>query len=188
MSVRPDAAAARTWMRSANAATLALLAIEIPLIVALNDVAAGVGFSIALTGDVRLAAEGSRMISSFANVGLVPDGGGLWLLSRMVGLHRAKEMFLFSEPLDATQASSSARVRETRPPEELLAAAMVMAHRFGGARPGRSVWARRWPTGRSAATWRFTSSWRSPTRPSRGLRRPPRGDHGIPGEAAPPRR
>ncbi|GAA3239139.1 enoyl-CoA hydratase-related protein [Pseudonocardia petroleophila] len=130
MSARPDPGAARTWMRSANAATLALLAIEKPLIVAVNGVAAGVGFSITLTGDVRLAATGSRMIASFANVGLVPDGGGLWLLSRMVGLHRAKEMFLFAETLDATQAQRLGLVREIHPPDELLAAAMAMAHRF----------------------------------------------------------
>jgi len=130
MSARPDAVQARTWMRSANASTLALLAIEKPLIVAVNGVAAGVGFSITLTGDVRLAAEGARMIASFANVGLVPDGGGLWLLSRMVGLHRAKEMFLFAETLEAKQAQRLGLVREIHPAGELLPAAMAMAHRF----------------------------------------------------------
>lgn len=130
MSARPDAVQARTWMRSANASTLALLAIEKPLIVAINGVAAGVGFSITLTGDVRLAAEDTRMIASFANVGLVPDGGGLWLLSRMVGLHRAKEMFLFAETIDATAARQLGLVREILPPGELLPAAMAMAHRL----------------------------------------------------------
>ncbi|MCF7550828.1 enoyl-CoA hydratase/isomerase family protein [Pseudonocardia sp. WMMC193] len=128
MNERPDPAQARTWMRSATDCTLALLAVEKPLIVAINGVAAGVGFSITLTGDVRLAAEGSRMIASFANVGLVPDGGGLWLLSRMVGLHRAKEMFLFAETLEATRAEQLGLVRDIHPPAELLPAAMAMAH------------------------------------------------------------
>ena len=70
------------------------------------------------------------MIASFANVGLVPDGGGLWLLSRMVGLHRAKEMFLFAETLDAQRAHQLGLVREIHPPDQLLPAAMAMAHRF----------------------------------------------------------
>lgn len=130
MSTHPDAVRARAWMRSANACTLALLAIEKPLIVAVNGVAAGVGFSITLTGDVRLAAAEARMIASFANVGLVPDGGGLWLLSRMVGLHRAKEIFLFAESLGAERAQRLGLVREIHPSDELLPAAVAMAHRL----------------------------------------------------------
>lgn len=128
MNERPDAVQARIWMRSANASTLALLAIEKPLVVAVNGVAAGVGFAITLTGDVRLAAEDTRFIASFADVGLVPDGGDLWLLSRMVGLHRAKEMFLFAETLDAVHAHRLGLVREIHPPGELRPAAMAMAH------------------------------------------------------------
>lgn len=130
MSERPDAVAARAWLRSAHSCTLALLAIEKPLIVAVNGVAAGVGFALTLTGDVRLAAEDTRMILTFANVGLVPDGGCLWLLSRMVGLHRAKEMFLFADSLDAREAQRLGLVREIHPRERLLDEALALAHRL----------------------------------------------------------
>lgn len=130
MRERPDAVTARTWLRTAHSSTLALLAIEKPLLVAINGVAAGVGFALTLSGDVRLAAEDARMVVSFADVGLVPDGGGLWLLSRMVGLHRAKEMFLFADSLDARQAQRLGLVREIHPAERLLDETVALAHRL----------------------------------------------------------
>ncbi|HTK62873.1 MAG TPA: enoyl-CoA hydratase-related protein [Pseudonocardia sp.] len=130
MSKRPDALATRSWIKLAHEATVALLALEKPLIAAINGVAAGVGFNLTLTADIILASSEARMIQSFAKVGLVPDGGGLWLLSRMVGLHKAKELFLMAATIDAAEAHRLGLVREVHPPEALLPAAMELAHRL----------------------------------------------------------
>lgn len=130
MGERPDAVDTRAWIKRAMDGTIALLGLEKPLIVALNGVAAGVGFSITLTGDIILASSTAKMIQSFARVGVAPDGGGLWLLSRMVGLHKAKELFLLAATLEAEEAKRLGLVREVYPPAELMPAALELAHRL----------------------------------------------------------
>lgn len=130
MSTRPDAVDTRAWIKLAHEATLALLALEKPLIVAINGVAAGVGFNVTLTGDILLAADDAKLIQSFARVGVVPDGGGLWLLSRMVGLLKAKEMFLLTTTLTAQEAKDLGLVRDVYPAEQLMPEALAMAHRL----------------------------------------------------------
>lgn len=130
MSRQPDAVDTRAWIRLAHEATLALLALEKPLIVAVNGAAAGVGFNLTLTGDILLASTEAKFVQSFARVGLVPDGGGLWLLSRMVGLHKAKELFLLAAALDADEARRLGLVREVHPPDRLLPEAMALARRL----------------------------------------------------------
>ena len=72
-----------------------------PFITAVNGAAAGVGMSIALMGDLIVAARSAYFLQAFARIGLVPDGGSTWLLPRLIGLARAKELSLLAEKLPA---------------------------------------------------------------------------------------
>lgn len=86
--------------------TLRLIrSLEKPVICAVNGVAAGAGANLALSCDIVLAARSARFIQSFARVGLIPDAGGSWLLTRLLGEARAKALALTAEPLGAEQAA-----------------------------------------------------------------------------------
>ena len=75
-----------------------------PVITAVNGAAAGVGCSIALMGDFIVAAESAYFLQAFRRIGLVPDGGSTFLLTRTIGRARAMEMTLFGEKIPAAQA------------------------------------------------------------------------------------
>src|SRR2546423_1709689 len=75
-----------------------------PLIAALNGSAAGAGLSLALACDLRLAAEGAQLIVVFVRVGLVPDAGSLFFLTRMLGLGKATELAITGDPVNADAA------------------------------------------------------------------------------------
>lgn len=97
----------------------AILDCEKPVIAAVNGTAAGIGAHIALACDLVLAAEGARFIEVFARRGLVPDGGGCWLLPRLTGLQRAKELMFFGDDLPASEAERLGLVNRVVPPDEL---------------------------------------------------------------------
>jgi 2-(1,2-epoxy-1,2-dihydrophenyl)acetyl-CoA isomerase len=78
--------------------------LELPILAAVNGVAAGVGMSIALMGDLVLAARSAYFLQAFTRIGLVPDGGSTWLLPRLIGLARARELSLLAEKLSAETA------------------------------------------------------------------------------------
>lgn len=75
-----------------------------PFVTAINGPAAGVGFSFALMGDMILAAKSAYFLQAFRRIGLVPDGGSTWLLPRLVGVARARELTLLGEKLPAETA------------------------------------------------------------------------------------
>jgi 2-(1,2-epoxy-1,2-dihydrophenyl)acetyl-CoA isomerase len=78
--------------------------LRMPLITAVNGAAAGVGMSFALMGDLILAARSAYFLQAFARIGLVPDGGSTWLLPRLIGLPRARELSMLAEKLPAEKA------------------------------------------------------------------------------------
>lgn len=78
--------------------------LEFPVICAVNGVAAGAGANIALACDIVLAAKSAKFIQSFSKVGLVPDAGGSWTLTHLLGPARAKGLTLTAEPLSAEKA------------------------------------------------------------------------------------
>lgn len=78
--------------------------LKMPFITAVNGPAAGVGMSFALMGDMILAGRASYFLQAFRRIGLVPDGGSTWLLPRLVGSARAKELSLMGEKLSADKA------------------------------------------------------------------------------------
>jgi 2-(1,2-epoxy-1,2-dihydrophenyl)acetyl-CoA isomerase len=77
---------------------------DIPIVTAINGIAAGVGMSLALSGDIRIAARSASFLQAFARIGLVPDGGSTYILPRLIGLARAMELSLLAERLPAETA------------------------------------------------------------------------------------
>jgi 2-(1,2-epoxy-1,2-dihydrophenyl)acetyl-CoA isomerase len=75
-----------------------------PIVTAVNGAAAGVGCSLALMGDIIVAAESAYFLQAFRRIGLVPDGGSTYLLPRMIGRARAMEMALLGERVPAAKA------------------------------------------------------------------------------------
>ena len=83
-----------------------LIALKKPVVCAVNGVAAGAGANIAFAADIVIAAKSARFIQSFANIGLVPDSGGTWILPRLAGQARALGLALTGEPLSAEKAEA----------------------------------------------------------------------------------
>lgn len=83
-----------------------LAGLRMPVICAVNGVAAGAGANIALACDIVIAARSAKFIESFANIGLIPDSGGTWHLPRLVGQARALGMALTGEPIPAETAAN----------------------------------------------------------------------------------
>lgn len=104
--------------------------LDIPVVCAVNGVAAGAGSSIALACDIVLAAESARFIQSFAKVGLIPDAGGTWSLTRLVGEARAKALALTTEPLTASKAAEWGLIWKAVPDERLLGEARSLVRQL----------------------------------------------------------
>ena len=77
---------------------------EKPVVAAVNGTAAGGGMHLALACDLVVAAEEARFIEVFVRRGIAPDAGGAWLLTRLVGIQRAKELFFFGDDVPAAEA------------------------------------------------------------------------------------
>ena len=120
----------------------ALRECRVPIVTAVNGVAAGGGFSLAMSGDIIVAARSASFIQVFSRIGLVPDLGSTWLLPRLVGRQRALELMLLNEPLSAEQARDWGLVRDVFDDEVLLAGAMKLAQRLA-AGPTRTLTATR---------------------------------------------
>lgn len=101
-----------------------------PVVCAVNGVAAGAGANIALACDVVLAARSARFIQSFANIGLIPDSGGTWVLPRLVGQARALGLALTGEPLSAEKAESWGLIWKCVDDDALLGEAGALTERF----------------------------------------------------------
>jgi 2-(1,2-epoxy-1,2-dihydrophenyl)acetyl-CoA isomerase len=106
-------------MRFLGEVMLALRQVPKPTIAKVGGVAAGAGASLAFGCDLIVASQGARFSEIFARRGLSLDGGSSWLLPRMVGLHRAKELAFFGEMLSAAEAAEFGLVNRVVPEEEL---------------------------------------------------------------------
>lgn len=99
--------------------------LQLPIIAAINGVAAGAGVSLTLACDLRVAATSARFELSFAKIGLMPDAGLTWLLPRVVGLGRANELALLAGRLSATDARDWGLVNRLSEDGQALADALV---------------------------------------------------------------
>ena len=98
-----------------------------PVIAAINGPAVGVGITMTLPMDVRLAVEGAKMGFVFARRGIVPEACSSWFLPRIVGISQAMEWVATGRVFTAEEAHAAGLVRSVHPPEELLGAAQELA-------------------------------------------------------------
>ncbi len=105
-------------------------ALEMPVICAVNGVAAGAGSSVALSCDMVIAGESAKFIQSFSKVGLIPDTGGSWQLTHLLGRARAMGLALTAEPLSANQAADWGLIWKAVPDEDLMTTGRALAERF----------------------------------------------------------
>lgn len=102
-----------------NQVPLALHRLPKPTIAKVRGVAAGAGLNLALGCDLIVAGDGARFSEIFARRGLTLDFGGSWLLPRLIGLHKAKELAFFGDVIDATEAERLGLVNRVVPDAEL---------------------------------------------------------------------
>ncbi|MFI1483045.1 enoyl-CoA hydratase/isomerase family protein [Streptomyces sp. NPDC020747] len=129
---------ARVIRQGAQRLITAILDCEKPVIAAVNGTAAGIGAHLAYACDLVIAAESARFIEVFVRRGLVPDGAGAYLLPRLIGPRRAKELMFFGDALTAADAERLGLVNRVVPDEELEKTARTWAERLA-AGPTRSI-------------------------------------------------
>jgi 2-(1,2-epoxy-1,2-dihydrophenyl)acetyl-CoA isomerase len=110
---------------------LRLRSMPVPVVAAVNGVAAGAGANIAFGCDLVLASESASFIQAFSKIGLLPDCGGTWLLPRLVGRAKALELALLGDKLKAVDAERLGLISRVVPDAELQDAAMALAQKLG---------------------------------------------------------
>jgi len=106
------------------------------LITTVNGTAAGAGFSIAVTGDIVLAAESATFTMTYTRVGLSPDGSSSYFLPRLIGITKTKELMLTNRTLSAQEASQWGLVTEVLPDDQLAARADELADQMASTASG----------------------------------------------------
>jgi 2-(1,2-epoxy-1,2-dihydrophenyl)acetyl-CoA isomerase len=112
---------------------LALRGLPMPVICAVNGVAAGAGANLALACDIVLAAKSASFVEVFCKLGLIPDTGGTYFLPRLIGSARAMGLTMLGEKLSAEKAEAWGMIWKAVPDEELAAETMAMARHFATA-------------------------------------------------------
>src|SRR4051794_7541470 len=120
----------------------ALRECRVPIVVAVNGVAAGGGFSLAMAGDMIVAARSAKFIQVFSRIALVPDLGSTWLLPRLVGRQRALELMMSNEPLSAELAKEWGLVLDLFDDDKLMDGALALARKLASG-PTRALVATR---------------------------------------------
>ncbi len=113
------------------------------LVIAVNGVAAGAGFSLALIGDIVLAAQSASFTMAYTRAGLCPDGSSTWFLPRLVGLRKAQELMLANTTLDADEARALGIVSRVVADDELEAESWRIARDLAAGARGSTASVRR---------------------------------------------
>ncbi|MES0875179.1 crotonase/enoyl-CoA hydratase family protein [Sinimarinibacterium thermocellulolyticum] len=125
-----DPAIARGLRDTGGRVTLSIYNCAKPVIAAINGPAVGIGATMTLAMDVRLASEKARIGFVFGRLGIVPEACSSWFLPRIVGISQALEWCYSADILDAEEARRGGLVKAVLPPDELLPAAYALARRF----------------------------------------------------------
>ena len=142
------------WQRLVSA----VLDCEKPVIAAVNATAAGGGMHLALACDLVVAAEEARFIEVFVRRGIAPDAGGAYLLARLVGPQKAKELFFFGDDVPAEEAARIGLVNKVVPRAELTAEVTAWATRLASG-PTKAIGVAKYLTNRALDTDRATALW-----------------------------
>ena len=136
---KPDLRAIREAMkRGMQRVVRAIWDLDKPVVASVNGVAAGGGAQLALVCDLVVASDAARFIEIFVKRGLAVDSAGGWLLPRLVGLAKAKELVFFGDPISAQDAFAAGLINKVVPPEELGAVTREWAERLARG-PTRSI-------------------------------------------------
>jgi 2-(1,2-epoxy-1,2-dihydrophenyl)acetyl-CoA isomerase len=145
---RPSGFVSRNIRSGAQRLVAAVLDCEKPVIAAVNGTAAGIGAHIAFASDLVIAADSAKFIEVFIRRGVVPDGGGAYLLPRIIGVQKAKELMFFGDDLPVDEAHRLGLVNVVVPASELLATATSWAERLATS-PTRTISLTKWLVNRS---------------------------------------
>lgn len=162
-TIRPEGAPERTLgdvsrniKRGAQRLVTAIMDCEKPVIAAVNGTAAGLGAHIALACDLVVAADTARFIEVFVRRGITPDGGGAYILPRLIGLAKAKELMFFGDDLAAPDAERLGLINRSVPADELDSAVAEWTGKLAAA-PTKSVSLTKWLLNRSLDSDRVTA-------------------------------
>jgi enoyl-CoA hydratase/carnithine racemase len=125
-----DGRPAEGWVTLAHRLITRIYRLPKPVVAAVNGVAVGGGLDLALACDFRVGADTSRYGSVYVNIGFAPDAGATFLLPRIVGMTRAKDLIYTGRIIDAAEASAIGLVSSVVPGSELPAAAGELAARL----------------------------------------------------------
>ena len=142
------------WQRLISA----VLDCEKPVIAAVNATAAGGGMHLALACDLVIAAEEAKFIDVFVRRGIAPDAGGAYLLPRLIGPQKAKELFFFGDDVPATEAERMGLVNRVVPRDRLMAEVGAWAARLA-AGPTKAIGVAKYLTNRSLESDRAAALW-----------------------------
>jgi 2-(1,2-epoxy-1,2-dihydrophenyl)acetyl-CoA isomerase len=142
------------WQRLVGA----VLDCEKPVIAAVNATAAGGGMHLALACDLVIAAEESKFIEVFVRRGIAPDAGGAYLLARLIGPQKAKELFFFGDAVPAAAAERLGLVNRVVPRAELMSVVGEWATRLASG-PTQAIGMAKYLTNRALESDRSTAFW-----------------------------
>lgn len=121
---------ARAFITEVGALVKQIQSIAKPIIAMVNGVAAGAGFNLALACDIVFASDTARFAQSFVKVGLVPDCGGMYLLPKIVGMHKAKELMFTADLIGAAKADELGLLNRVIESDKLEAETLAFAEKL----------------------------------------------------------
>lgn len=147
---------ARVILEGWQTLVTSILDCEKPVVAGVNGTAAGGGMHLALACDLVVMAEDAKFVEVFIRRGIAPDAAGAWLLTRLVGIQKAKELFFFGDDVPAAEAYRIGLVNRLVPRAELQSALEEMSGRLAQS-PTKAIWIAKWLTNRALDVDRATS-------------------------------
>jgi 2-(1,2-epoxy-1,2-dihydrophenyl)acetyl-CoA isomerase len=126
----PDADLGKVIEDGWNRLIHAIRGLEKPVVCAVHGTAAGAGASIALACDITLAAEGARFAQAFIRIGLIPDSGATWMLTRLAGPARARALAMLGDPITGAEAASIGLIHRAVPEDRLMSEAEAVCEKL----------------------------------------------------------